>query len=323
MSTQRIGRILAVTLALAFAVYGQPHDKLLVAIAQGDRQLQIFKVEGTTLTLLKKVPAGAAREVCISTDGRLAYSSNDKDNNVTVVDLESLQATATIALPGLERPDGCATSPDSKKLYVAASESETVAIISTQTNKVIKQVKVGKEPRRVVFSPDKTLIYVSSEVSDEITILNAATDTVIGKMKSGGQGPRTMVFLPDNKTMLVTNVDDDTVSLLTAAEKKVTLTIGAGGSPQRLALSADAQTAYVLAVLESKISMIDLKGPHIRAKTFMPVGKAPWGMTMSDDHKLLFVGSSGENTVTAYDTATMKAVAKVTMNHPTGIAFRP
>ena len=69
--------------------------------------------------------------------------------------------------------------------------------------------------------------------------------------------------------------------------------------------------------------MIDLKGPHIRAKTFMPVGKAPWGMTMSDDHKLLFVGSTGENTITAYDTASMKAVAQVTITRPMGMAFRP
>ena len=114
---------------------------------------------------------------------------------------------------------------------------------------------------------------MSSEVSDEITIIDPATDKVVDRMKSGGHGPRTMVYLPDRATMLVTNVDDDTVSFIKTATKEVDLTIGAGGSPQRIELSRDGAWAFVLSVLEEKISIIDLKGEHISKRQEIRVGR--------------------------------------------------
>ncbi|MGI8745527.1 MAG: beta-propeller fold lactonase family protein [Bryobacteraceae bacterium] len=308
---------------LVAALHGQQQEPLLLAAAQGDNALAIFKLYGNTLNPVAKVPVGnGVREICVSADGLRAYVSNDKDNTITVVDIDAAKALATIAPPGIKRLDGCATSPDSKKLYVAALELDEVVVISTETNQVLKHVKAGKEPRRVLFSPDARRIYVSSEVSDEITILNAATDTVVDKLKAGGHGPRTMIFLPDQKTMLNTNVDDDTVSFTKVATKDVYLTIGAGGSPQRLALSDDGKSAFVLSVLEEKISIIDMKGEHIRAKKFVPVGHQPWGMAMSKDKKLLFVGNSKDNTIVTYDAGSMAIVGKVTVNRPMGIAFR-
>lgn len=299
----------------------RPH--LLLAVSQADNKLAVFKVEGQAMNPVASIPIGnGAREVCVAADGRRAYVSNDKDNSVTVVDLESLQATATILLPGLVRPDGCGTSPDSKKVYVTVMDSEAVAVIAADTNRVMKTVKVGKEPRRILFTPDHRRIFVTSEGSDEITILDPTTDTVTGSMKSGGHAPRTLLFLPDKKTMLATNVDDDTVSFIKPDTKEVTLTIGAGGSPQRIEIARDGAWAFVLSVLEAKISIIDLKGDHIRAKKFVPIAPQPWGMAMNDEGTLLFVGSSKDGTVTAYDPTTWEAVAKVSVNRPMGIAYR-
>ena len=175
----------------------------------------------------------------------------------------------------------------------------------------------------LVVTTDKRRIFVSSEVSDEITIIDPATDKVVDRMKSGGHGPRTMLYLPDKKTMLITNVDDDTVSFIKLDTKEIHLTIGAGGSPQRLGLSRDGAWAFVLSVLEEKISIIDLKSAHIRAKKFVTVGHQPWGMSMNDDGSVVFVGSAKDGTVTAYDTSSWEVVAKVSnLNRPMGIAFR-
>ena len=298
-------------------------DHLLLAVSQADKTLAVFKVQGKALTPVKTLPIGnGTREVCVAADGRRAYVSNDKDSTITVVDLDTLAVVATIALPGVKRPDGCATSPDSRKLYVAGMESENVAVLSTDTYQVLKQLAVDNEPRRILFSPDARRMYVSREESDQIAVFDAATEAPAGSLKSGGHGPRTMMFLPDKVTMLATNVDDDTISFIKPETKEVTLTIGSGGSPQRLGLSPDGQSAYVLSVLEHKVSIVDLKGPHIRAKKFVSVGEGPWGMAMNDERTLLFVGSAKDNTVVAYDTATMQPVATVSVNRPMGLAYR-
>jgi YVTN family beta-propeller protein len=308
----------------ASALHAQaPSDHLLLAVSQGDSALAIFKVADRTLTPVKTLPIGkTAREVCVAADGKRAYVTNDNDNTVTVVDLATLATTATFALPTIKRADGCTTSPDSRKLYVTGMESENFVVLAADSGKVLKDLPVKDEPRRVAFSPDGKVYYVSAEESENIMVFDAATDSPLGSLKSGGHGPRTMMFLPDKSTMLATNVDDDTLSFIKPATKEVTLTIGAGGSPQRLALSPDGQSAYVMSVLEHKISVVDLKGPHIRARKFVTVGEAPWGMVGSDDRSLLFVGSSKENTITVYDGATLEKGASVSVKRPMGLAYR-
>src|SRR5205807_5706122 len=119
-----------------------------------------------------------------------------------------------------------------------------------------------------------------------------------------------------------TNVDDDTVSFIKPDTKEVDLTIGAGGSPQRLAVSRDGLSAFVLSVLEEKISIIDLKGPHIRAKKFVPVGHNPYGMVMTNDGAVLFVSAARGNELTAYDAASLSVIAKTSLKTPYGVALR-
>jgi YVTN family beta-propeller protein len=253
---------------------------------------------------------------------------------VTVVDLVAQKIITTISLPAIKRPDGCAVSPDGKKLYVAGMESGNVAILSAETNQLQKTIEAGKEPRRFVFTPDGRRVYVTSEDAKTIRIVDVASDTIAGSFESGGQGPRILVPLPDQKTLLVANVDDDSASFIDIATKKINLTIGVGGSPQRLEISRDGAWAYVLSVIEQKVSVIDLKGQHVRAKKFVAIGKSPYGMAMSEDGALLFVTSGGNNEIAAYETSAIDAlplntalaqlpvVAKVTLNRPMGLAIR-
>jgi YVTN family beta-propeller protein len=313
-----------------------PRDQLLLAVAQGEGALSLIRIEGKTLTPIKTLPVGkGAREVCVAPDGRRAYVSNDPDSTITAIDLDAQKVIATIALPGIKRPDGCAESPDGKKLYVAGMESGNVAIVSTQTNQLLKTVEAGKEPRRFVFTPDGRRLYVTSEDAKTIRIMDAASDKIADSFESGGQGPRILVPLPDQKTLLVANVDDDSASFIDIATKKINLTIGVGGSPQRVEISRDGAWAYVLSVIEQKVSVIDLKGEHVRAKKFVTIGRSPYGMAMSEDGSLLFVTSGGNNEIAAYDTSAVNAlplntalaqlpvVAKVTLNRPMGLAIRP
>ena len=326
-------------LGLVLTLHAQPisHGELLLAVSQGDSALSLVKIEGKTLTPLAKIPVGkgSREEVCVSPDGRRAYVSNDSENTTTAIDLEAQKVIATIALPGIKHAEGCAESPDGKKLYVAGMESDNVAIVSTGTNQLLKTIEAGKEPRRFVFTPDGRRVYVTSEDAKTIRILDVATDKVVDSFESGGQGPRILVPLPDQKTLLVANVDDDSASFIDIATKKMTLNIGVGGSPQRVEISRDGAWAYVLAVIERKISVIDLKGAHVRAKKFVSVGTAPYGMAISEDGSLLFVSDPGSNEIAALDTTAIDAlklntpltqlppVARLTLNRPMGLAIRP
>jgi YVTN family beta-propeller protein len=119
-------------------------DQLLLSVAQGDSTLSIVRVAGQALTLIKTLPIGTdTREVCVAPDGRRAYVSNDGEGSVTAIDLDAQTVVATIALPGIKRPEGCVVSPDLTTLNVAGMESDNVAIVSTKTNQLVKTVEAG------------------------------------------------------------------------------------------------------------------------------------------------------------------------------------
>ena len=148
-----------------------PRDKLLIVTNSFDDNASVFHLQGgSAASSVTLIPTGKRpTEVCVSPDGKRGYVSNAGDATITVLDLDSLKAAATVTVPGLKVPDGCAVSMDSKKLYVADQAGDRVFVLSTTTNTVLKQIDTGKEPRRILVARDGT-VYVSSEKAGVSTL---------------------------------------------------------------------------------------------------------------------------------------------------------
>src|SRR5882762_9414616 len=72
-----------------------------------------------------------------------AYVSNERDNSVSVVDLDKMQTIKTV--PVGQRPRGIVISPDGKFLYVCAGDDDTVQIIDTKTLEVVGDLPSGPD----------------------------------------------------------------------------------------------------------------------------------------------------------------------------------
>ena len=51
-----------------------------------------------------------------------------------------------------EEPEGVKVSPDGKRVYVTSEVANMVHVIDTDTRKLIKNIPVGKRPRRFAIS---------------------------------------------------------------------------------------------------------------------------------------------------------------------------
>jgi YVTN family beta-propeller protein len=326
----RVGLVIVAAMLLGESATGAqtvPRDKLLVVVNRAPATVSIFKVEGASLSLLKNVPIGReAREVCLSPDGRRAYVSNSGDNTITVIDLGTLAAVATIADPSIMKPDGATVSPDGKKLYVVGMNNNSVVVISTTTNKVLSRIPVPcRTPRRVVFSPDGTRIYLGCYEPSIVGIIDPKTDTFVRAFPVGndtrGKGEHALAFTPDGKILLVAVVEDDTLYYVDVATEKVTRIQGVGLSPQRLIVKSDG-TTLVLARMDGSVMVIGDLFKHDKTKR-VPVGALPWGMALSDDGRFLYVPSNSDNNITVIDTATATVAKTIPVeSDPNGVAFR-
>ena len=64
-------------------------------------------------------------------------------------------------------PFGCALTPDGKKLYVANQSSETVSVIDTKWDHVVKTIKgVGTKPHGIAITADGRKVYVTQLLSE-------------------------------------------------------------------------------------------------------------------------------------------------------------
>jgi YVTN family beta-propeller protein len=206
-------------------------------------------------------------------------------------------------------------------LYVADQEGNRVFVLSTGTTKVLKQIEAGAEPRRIVVARDGTT-YVSSEKAGLSTL--GAKDDLLLSTRKVGRGPRAMGLSPDQKTLLVASVDDDAISFVDPATGEVQNTIGGvGNSPQRVAVTANGQSAVVVSRNTNSLHVIDLTEGHRRAAHPVAVGRTPMGLELSDSPNLVYVLLAGESMVAVVDLRSGDTVRVLpTGKYPLGMAYR-
>jgi YVTN family beta-propeller protein len=123
----------------------------------------------------------------------LLYVTNEDTDNVSVINRQSGEITATVMVGN--RPRGIAVSGgrESLKVYVANSEAGSISVIDPTTSSVDKEIPIrfGKEPVDVttarVFS-GKDLLFVANYGSNNISTVDATTLQELEKINVG-KGP--------------------------------------------------------------------------------------------------------------------------------------
>ena len=92
-----------------------------------------------------------------------AYVSN-QDGGVTVIDLESMEATSNIDIQA-KSPRGIAVTADGKLLITANKDDDNISVIDRATGQLIKHIAVGKNPEFVRVY--KGFVFVSTEPSSK------------------------------------------------------------------------------------------------------------------------------------------------------------
>jgi YVTN family beta-propeller protein len=112
--------------------------------------------------------------VAVTPDGKRAYFTNSGrrggSNHVSVID------TATNTVVGLPITVGAvpqrpAVTPDGTHVYVANNYDNTVSVIRTAFNAVVKTVPVGAFPVGVAVTPDGTKVYVANNGSNNVSVI--------------------------------------------------------------------------------------------------------------------------------------------------------
>lgn len=245
----------------------------------------------------------------------------NRDPSISVIDpvtgisgITKLYAQINLKQPGAD----WTKTGDHNRLFVTMPLADQLAVVNTQTFKVVSNADAGKTPTRIALQPDGQYLWVGNNAATAsqsgVTVLDADTLNVVETIPTG-KGHHEIAFSDDSRTAFVSNREDASVSVIDIGRLKKIKDIRTGPFPISLAYSSLGQTLYVADAESGEISVIDGRKleliTHIEAKP----GLGP--LRFSQDGRWAIALNSSENVAYAIDPATNR------INHTVPVGKQP
>jgi len=152
--------------------------------------------------------------VALSADGTTAYVSNWGEKSVTPINTTSRSAGPKITVG--THPSALLANPRAGRhqLAVANGDSDTISIIDTTTNGVVRTINLapyanapqGSQPNALAFAPDGNTLFVANAGNNDVDVVDLAADKepIVGLIPTAWY-PSGVDVSPDGRTLYIAN----------------------------------------------------------------------------------------------------------------------
>lgn len=175
---------------------------------------------------------------------------------------------------------------DGRFVYAADGDGGEVGIVDTQTDRVVKTVKVGEAPWRAYASPDGQWMLVPNNGDETVSVISTKTQQVATTLKGGTQmtgvnftdgGKKAYVIVGGEGAVLV--YDMQTFKRINRLKLGVNLAL------ETASTTTDGKKVYVASSTNDSVYAIE--SATDRVTRIADVGRYPWGVTI--------LGAASEN----------------------------
>ncbi|MDT7808436.1 MAG: hypothetical protein QOJ70_2249 [Acidobacteriota bacterium] len=173
---------------------------------------------------------------------------------------------------------------DQERLFVSMPAINQVAVIDTNTWKVVANVDTAARPVRLALQPDEKYLWVGTDEGADsgVTVIDATTFKQVARLATAA-GHHEIALSGDNRTAFVTNTDAGTLSVLDVKTLAKTAEIKTGRGANSVAVSQLSKFVYVSDEVAGKIVVVDgttakvvgqiAVAPGVGAVRFAPGGR--------------------------------------------------
>lgn len=237
----------------------------------------------------------------------MAYVSNEKDDTISIIDLDTMEVTETLEVG--ERPRGILFSKDYSKLYICASDSDTVQVMDLATKQIIKELPSGEDPEQFALHPNDRHLYISNEDDALVTIVDTETSEVLAQIDVGVE-PEGMAVSPDGKIAVNTSETTNMVHWIDTTSYELIDNTLVDQRPRHVEFSKNSKILWASSEIGGTVSVIDVatrkifKKLNFAIKGVHPDRVQPVGVKLSDDGKYAFVALGPSNHVAVVNAKT-------------------
>jgi YVTN family beta-propeller protein len=175
-------------------------------------------------------------------------------SNVVVFDARTRQIVTRI--PVEINPYQTVLTPDGKRLFVSNWASQSVSVIDTDSNKVIRTLRVGMNPNDMKLAVDGRL-FVACSNDNTVHVIDTRSLQVIEKLST-----TLTPFAPE------------------------------GSTPDALAIDNQRKLLYIANADNNSIAVVHIENrSHSTVVGFIPTGWYPSALTLADHGRTLFIGN--------------------------------
>ena len=195
-----------------YLAYDPVGKKLFVS-----RATRVQVIDPATGTVVSEIPnTTGVHGIALAQDLGKGFTSNGRENTVTVFDLKTLKETAKIKTEGGEGPDAILYDPASKRVFTFNGRSKNATVIDADKGTVVATIPLDGKPE-FAAADGKGMVYVNIEDKNELTSIDAKKAAVAASWPLTGceepsglaidQKSRRVFSGCGNKVMAVTNID--------------------------------------------------------------------------------------------------------------------
>ena len=145
-------------------------------------------------------------------------------------------------------------TPDNKFVLVSNWCSYDLKVISVDSQKLVKTIKIGRYPRGIAVSNDSKFAYVAEMGGSRIHVINLEDFSIT--YIPIGSNPRAIVLSPDNSMMYVTMNLSGKVASWDLLNNKAGKSVKTGKAARSLAISSDGTALFVVNFISNTISKV-------------------------------------------------------------------
>ncbi|MGC8201519.1 YVTN family beta-propeller repeat protein [Aliiroseovarius sp. PTFE2010] len=235
------------------------------------------------------------------------WVTNEKDDTVSVIDLETLDVIKTYSTG--ERPRGITFSHDQSVVYICASDSDTVQVMDPATGEILHDLPSGEDPEQFVLHPDDRHLYIANEDDAITTVVDTQTRKVVAQIDVGIE-PEGMAVSPDGKIAITTSETTNMAHWIDTETQKLFANTLVDSRPRHAEFVKDGTQMWVSSEIGGTITVFNVADQAQVAKIDFAIDGVhpdrvqPVGFELTDDEKTAFVALGPANHVAVVNTDT-------------------
>ncbi len=208
-----------------------PDMKWLVTVANRLNHIDLYRWDGSNLTLVKRIPsAKTPSHLWIDSKSTTVYTTMQDSDELVAVDLATQTIKWRVKTGSL--PADVFGTADDRLLLVGLTGGKEVQVfdISTQPARLVKSIPTGAGAHAFRALGDGRHLFVSNRVANTISKIDLQSLQVVDEFRAPG-GPDCMEVSADGRLLMVSSRWIQKVSVIEIATGKLLRQVKVGKSP--------------------------------------------------------------------------------------------